>query len=725
VQRFGDFSFDAGARELRRGQESLHLSPKCFELLELLLAERPRVVPKVRLYEGLWPKTFVSESSLTKLVTELRAVLGDDAQTPRFVRTAHRFGYAFCADVVDDTGPAPRSKDSPDSLSQGEREIRPPEGETVVGRTIEDLTSRRRVVVVGVVVAGLALVLGGAWLAQRGSHVATPAYSAVGPKRMAVLPFENLGAAEDGYFADGMTDEVRSKLARLSGLTVIASTSASQYKATTKPPEQIAKELGVGYLLVAKVRWQKSGTASRIRVTSELVEVAGGSAPTTRWQEAFEADLQDVFRVQGEIAAKVAQSLEVALSGKERGPLTAPPTSKLAAYDAYLKGLEIEKEGYNPTTQRRTAAQYEQAVALDPGFALAWAGLSISRSLSYRGGAPSPQEAEAARKAADRAMGLAPSMPEAHRALGDYYRFVEKDSEKAIDAYTRGLKHAPDDALLLQALAGAEPSQGRWEEALAHLRRARELDPRSWQPERQLANTLLFLRRPDEMRAACDRGLVLAPANLNLIELKAVTFLQEGDLAGARTVLSAALKQVEPTALVAYFATYDDLHWVLEDPQRDVLLRLTPGAFDGNRGVWGFVMAQASAQRGDQAKTREYAEEARRGFAAELAKAPEDAQRHVLLGLALAYLGRKAEAGREGERGAALSPSTKYVQHSRYIQHQLVRIHILAGNHEKALDLLEKLLRTPYQLTAGWLRIDPNFDPLRGNPRFEKLAQGT
>jgi DNA-binding winged helix-turn-helix (wHTH) protein len=216
VQRFGDFSFDPGARELRRGQERLHLSPKCFELLALLLAERPRAVPKVRLHEGLWPKTFVSESSLTKLVTELRAVLGD-AQTPRFVRTAHRFGYAFCTDVVEDTEPVPRSEASPSSLFQAEREIRLPEGETVAGRSseagtrisagqplIEDLPSRRRLVVVGVVVAGLAVVVGGMWLARRRGHGATPAYSsAASPKRMAVLPFENLGAAEDGYFADG------------------------------------------------------------------------------------------------------------------------------------------------------------------------------------------------------------------------------------------------------------------------------------------------------------------------------------------------------------------------------------------------------------------------------------------------------------------------------------------------------------------------------------------
>ena len=509
------------------------------------------------------------------------------------------------------------------------------------GRVSPALPPPGRLAVVGVLAAVSALVLGGLWLARRGGHAAAPTYSAAaGSKRMAVLPFENLGAPEDGYFADGMTDEVRGKLSGLPGLSVIASASASQYRATTKSPQQIAKELGVGYLLFAKVRWQKSGQTSRIRLTSELVELGDGGAPTTRWQEAFEADLSDVFRVQAEVAIKVAQSLEVALSGKERLPLTERPTSNLAAYDAYLKGREIEMGGHDPTTQRRAAAQYEQAVALDPGFALAWAGLSVSRSLTYRGGVPAPQAAEAAKAAADRAMELAPSMPEGHRALGHYHRFVEKDPEKALAAYARGLNLAPDDALLLRALAGAERSQGRWEEALAHLRRARELDPRSWEAERELANTLHFLRRTDEMRAACDRGLVLAPANLTLIQLKAVAFLQEGDLAGARTVLAAALKQVEPTALVAYFATYDDLYWVLDDAQRDVLLRLTPGAFDGNRGLWGIVLAQASAQRGDLAKAREYAEEARRSFASQLAEAPKDAQRYAFLGLAVAYLGK-------------------------------------------------------------------------------------
>lgn len=593
------------------------------------------------------------------------------------------------------------------------------------GRVSPALPSRRGFVVAGAVAAVLALALGGIWRARRGSDMPNAPTSSSGPKRMAVLPFENLGAAEDGYFADGMTDEVRSRLAGLSGLAVIASASASQYKATTKPPEQIARELGVGYLLVAKVRWQKAGQTSRIRLTSELVELGGAGVPTTRWQETFEADLSDVFRVQGEIATKVARSLELALSGSERGRLTARPTSNLAAYDAYLKGLEIEKGGVGQMMARRAPAQYEQAVALDPGFALAWARLSFRHSVIYATIAASPQEAEAARKAAERAMELAPSLPESHVALGNYYLWVMKDPQKAHEAYARGLAVAPDDALLLRGLARAERGPGRWEKKLAYLRRARSLDPRSWEGEGQLGFHLLNLRRTGEAREAYDRGLVLAPANLELISGKAATFLQEGDLAGARAVLAAAPKEVEPTALVAYVAIMGDLDWVLDDAQCDVLLRLTPAAFNDHRAVWGLALAQASARRGDQAKAREYAEEARKGFAARLAEEGDQGHR-VDLGLALAYLGRSAEAVREGEQGLARWPIAKQpLPDPGYEEHQLVRIHILAGNHEKALDLLEPLLKVPYVLTPGWLRIDPNFDPLRGNPRFEKLAHGT
>ena len=192
-----------------------------------------------------------------------------------------------------------------------------------------------------------------------------------------------------------------------------------------------------------------------------------------------------------------------------------------------------------------------------------------------------------------------------------------------------------------------------------------------------------------------------------------MTYLGEGYLAGARAVLKVA--QVEPVALVAHLANYNDLVWVLDEEQRELLLRLTPSAFDDDRSAWANCLVQAYALKGDAAHVRTYAEEARKAIDDQLHAAPNDAQRHVFLGLALAYLGRKEEAIREGERGVALARVP-------YMQHQLVRIYILVGEPEKALDQIEPLLKIPYYLSPGWLKIDPNFDPLRKNPRFQKLV---
>ena len=198
--------------------------------------------------------------------------------------------------------------------------------------------------------------------------------------------------------------------------------------------------------------------------------------------------------------------------------------------------------------------------------------------------------------------------------------------------------------------------------------------------------------------------------------------LQEGDLAGARASVTAAAPAIDPTVLVATLGYGADLDWVLDEAGRDLLLRLTPAAFDDDRGNWGLALAEASSRRADTAKVREYAEEARKGFAAKLAQDPRNVQYQALQGLSLAYLGRKDEAVREGEKAVALRPMVDSWE-GTYVQHQLVRIHILCGNFEKAIDLLEPLLQAPHWLTPGWLRIDPNLDPLRGNRRFEKLCR--
>ena len=546
-------------------------------------------------------------------------------------------------------------------------------------------------------------------------------------KVVAVLPFENLGAADDEYFADGMTDEVRGKLATLPGLQVIASQSSGEYKESTKSLEQIADELGADYLVVGNVRWEKrTDGQSRVRVSPELVEVVPGRAPTTKWQAPFDAALTDVFEVQADIAGRVAAALDVALGSEEREALAAKPTANLEAYDAYLKGVEAAPglvAAAAPSVQRAIGF-FEEAVALDPGFAPAWAQLARAQARYYAVGVPSSAGAARAREAAERAMSLAPGRPESALALGDYYTYVRDDAPKALDVYATGLRGAPSDADLLTATAYVEQTLGRWEAAFDHFTRAHALDPRSVPTAVRLARSLLWLRRYPEAAAAYDRALALDPTIVDGIEGRAMVELARGDLSSARTVLRAPRSEVDPAELVAYTATYWDLVWALDDAQQRLLVGLDPDAF-GDRGSWGLVLAQAYALRGDQARARAYADSARITFEEVLLDAPDDDQVHVLLGLTLAYLGRKDEAMQQGERGVALMPSTRDAYSGSYNQHQLARIYMLVGEPEKALDQLEPLLEMPYFLSPAWLRIDPNFDPLRGNPRFERLAAGS
>jgi TolB-like protein/Flp pilus assembly protein TadD len=542
-----------------------------------------------------------------------------------------------------------------------------------------------------------------------------------------VLPFENLGDSTTEYFADGVTDAVRGKLSALPGLQVIASRSSNEYKHSTKSLPEIARELGADYLLIARIRWAKAADGtSRVEVSPELVQASPGRPPTTKWQQPFEAAMTDVFRVQGDIAGQVASALNLALAPDQKETLTEKPTQNLAAYDAYLKGEASQGLMLiSPPALRSAINHYEQAVALDSGFALAWAKLSMAHTAYYYNVTPTPAGAEAARQAAERTVALAPELPESQRALGSYYASVRNENDKALAAFERGLKLTPDNAELLTAAALSQQNMGRWDEAVKHLERSRALDPRYIVTERRLSQSLLRLRRYPEALASADRGLALAPDNLDLIENKAMVYLAQGDLPGARAVIRAALPKTEPTALVAAFGNYWDLFWVLDDGQQQLLLRLPPSVYDGDRGAWGIVRAQTYHIRGDRAHARIYADSARLGLEETLKATPDDPQRHAFLGLALAYLGRKAEAMKEGERAVALLPASRDGYTGLYLQHQLARIYILVGEQEKALDQLEPLLRTSYYLSPGWLKIDPAFDPLRKHPRFQELVEGT
>jgi TolB-like protein/Flp pilus assembly protein TadD len=546
--------------------------------------------------------------------------------------------------------------------------------------------------------------------------------AATGPKRLAVLPFENLGDSADGYFADGMTDEVRGKLAALGGLRVIAHRSASEYKGTTKSFQEIGRELNVDYLLVGKVRWEKAeGGQSRVRVSPELIEVAGSS---TRWQQPFDAVLSDVFQVQGEIAGKVAQALDVALGEPEKARLEERPTRNLAAWDAFLRGEDLSKRmvEVEQATLERAIAAYERAAALDPTFMLAWTRLSQAGSNRYANGVPDPEIAARALAAAQRALALAPDAAEPRLALGTYYDFVTGEYGKALEQFALGRRADPNNAELASASALSEQSLGRWEDALESLKRAEVLDPRSTPVLSRLSRSYLWLRRHDEAIAASDRGIALEPVSIALHQHKAMAFLGKGDLAGARATIREIPPEADPTQVVAQLANYWDLAWVLDDEQQTLVLRLPLSAFAGDRFTYAIVKAQTYGYRADTRRMRAYADSAVRASRDVLADSPDDAQRRVLLGLALAYAGRKVEAIREGERGVSLLPISKDAYTGPYLQHQLVRIYILTGEPQKAVDLLAPLLDIPYYVSPGWLRVDPTFDPLRKLPRFQALV---
>ena len=539
-----------------------------------------------------------------------------------------------------------------------------------------------------------------------------------GVKRVAVLPFENLGAHDDDYFADGMADEIRGKLTSLPGVQVIARASSTHYKKTSKTPNEIAQELGAGYLLTATVRWEKSGGASRVHISPELVEVSGSGPPVVMWQQPFDAALTDVFQVQSDVASRAARALGVALGIATQRRLSDKPTENLAAYDLFLKGEEAwRNSGLDTPSVKSLLGFYEQAVALDPTFALAWARISEANAHLYYF-TTSPEVEESARHAAEKALALAPKQPESYLALGNLL-YRKADFRSAMEQYEKARILAPEDADVLQRIGEAELALGRGEAALNIFRKVVELNP--WSNFR-LGSALQSLGRYSESRAPLERVLSLSPTNLIFIQFTAASFLGEGDLEGARSVLRAVPNSVEPTALVAYMAEYGDLVWVLDDAQRELLLRLTPNAFS-TRADWAIALAQACALKGDAACLHSYATIAASAFRERLREAP-DAGFHSMIGLALAYLGQKNDAIREGELAVNLWPMTKDPLGGPYLQFLLVRIDLEVGEQEKALHDLETLVKSCKAYSSGWLRINPTLDPLRKNPRFQKLVAG-
>ena len=447
-KHFGTFDVDIETGELRRNGLKLQLQEKPFQMLAMLLAHPGEVVTREALRERLWAANTIVDfdHGLNTAIKKLRQALGDSADSPRFIETLARRGYRFIAPVTDVE--LPRA---------GSAVVAPPDRAPFIRRGL--------VAALGVAAVLVAIV---AVIVMSRQHADMPARTGV--VRLAVLPFENLGSTEDDYFVGGITDEVRGKLTNLPGLEVIARTSSNEYRKTQKKPQEIGEDLGAEYLLTGAVRFAKGVDGTRrVQVSSELSLAASGA---TRWAQPFDATLTDVFQVQGEIATRVAEALDVALSAGEKRGLEAKPTQNLPAYEAYLRGEEAMQSNTasDASSLRRAVGHYEQAVALDPRFMEAWAGVSRASSMFYTNGTPTPAGADRALRAAENAVALAPERPEGHQSLGYYYMLVVQDPARALPEMEGARRLSPRSVEYVTSLAITRQYLGQWEAALGELR---------------------------------------------------------------------------------------------------------------------------------------------------------------------------------------------------------------------------------------------------------------
>jgi serine/threonine protein kinase/tetratricopeptide (TPR) repeat protein len=561
----------------------------------------------------------------------------------------------------------------------------------------------------------------------RGREPPSPPAAVSKPLRIVVLPFENLGSPDDAYFASGMTEEITSRLANVRSLAVISRTTATQYDRKGKTVEQIGKDLGVGYVLEGSVRWDKSGGApGRVRITPQLIRVADD---THLWTDRYDRQLADIFAIQGGVADSVVRALNLTLAPAESNALRQLPTRDLEAYDLYLRALELEKRGQEPSAIAQQINLTSQAVERDPQFAEALALLANVRMRNYWLHYDRREsELERARVEAERAVALRPDSAETHLALGYCHYLGRLDYDAALAEFGKALAIQPNNALVQAAIGYVRRRQGRMDKAEADLRKAVEGDPRNGSLFFNLGETQLLSRKYSDAIRNLEVSTSLNPNGAPGRELLAWSHvLWHGDVASAERVLqaAAALPSLDdPTGRVPYLsvrATLVARDWEgalrrVNSQRREVL-----GESQFQYVPVSLLRAEALSCMGRRDLARQSFEGARGLLVRRIAEAPEDARLHSSLGIALAGLGQTAEAVQEGERGVALMPPTREAYRGVFRVEDLARIYAMAGNQEAAIQQLDYLLSHPSWISVTLLKLDPRWDPLRKNSKFEAL----
>ncbi len=551
-------------------------------------------------------------------------------------------------------------------------------------------------------------------------------------KSIAVLPFENLSAEKaNAYFADGIQDEILTRLSKIADLKVISRTSTQNYKSAPEDLPEIAKQLGVAHILEGSV--QKYGDTVRVNV--QLIKAATDSHV---WADSFDRKLTDIFSVESEVASAIADQLQLHLTGREKQVIAAKPTDNPEAYDAYLRGLAYTLKTQNTPANYLGAQKYfREAVRLDPKFALAWALLSYVDARGYHTTnlQPTPALREEARQAFETALTLDPNLGEAWIADGYYHYGCVNDFETGVRCYDEARKFLPNSSLIPQSLAFVARDRGQWERADSYFNEAERLDPRNVSLLTRHAQFYIAMRRFPEALRKLDLILDIVPDDTDALVERAAIAQAEGDLPRAATLLA----QVQPAAgdptgweQVAYQGILERRPARVIAQLKEVLAQPDPGAGYLN-GELRFWLGWAQEVAGDHAAAQETWREARTELEAFLKVQPENWSLLDDLALVAAGLGDKAAAFTLIKRAIALHPIEKDAANSPQSVDILARIAARLGEPDRAIAALQKILSIPCNgglatgmpLTPALLRLDPMFDPLRHDPRFQKLANSS
>jgi serine/threonine-protein kinase len=543
-------------------------------------------------------------------------------------------------------------------------------------------------------------------------------------KSIAVLPFQNLSdEKENTYFADGMQDDILTNLSKIGDLKVISRMSVMPYRGDgVRNAREIGKALGVATLLEGSVR----RVANRVRVSVQLIN-AGNDEHL--WAEDYDRDLTDVFAIQTDLAQKIASALKAKLSTNEKARLDHRPTPDPNAYLLYVQAHDYSnKMNLFHDTSVKAEPLFEQALKLDPNFALAFAGLSIVESWLYHSSDPIPARRDKARFNADEALRLQPDLPEGHLALGFSYYYGDRDYNRALAEFEIAKRDLPNESEAYMAIGAIQRRQGKWAESNANFEKAATLDPKNANILINLATSYIAQRNFEAADKIIDRATGAAPQSSEACGLKGLLAIHwKGDLSLAENEFSKIPAEADPSGLITWART-----WIL------TLKRKFPEALQVVLQFRGETLANSTTAprpkallegqlylyQGDKEKARTAFEDARPVAERLVREAPQEPTRHGQLGLILAALGEKEDAIKEGKRAVELLPESEDAFDGPQATESLALIYAWTGEFDEAFRLLDHLLVIPnFTLTVPILKLDPLWDPLRKDLRFQALIE--